>query len=289
MTGARDKWTHQQTRWLTDDAAEDMAAHEISHQLGILDEYHDPFGSPNRAVIDDESLMGDFANYDSPSVKQRHIDQIGGDIDQARQSEVAAARKTQPMEAVQPSASGPAIDETKAAAETQKMPVQSDAVPATPTGDAPRMEAQLTTAGRERPVPLTNSELGAVQEVSSLRNQVLKMSREADLSALPQPLQDSMRRAENALRDHLTPDDMAAALKEARGEYIPRPGGGVYDHAAEVAAARTSIVNMLERLKARLTEIDRGIVASAAEREHVQGWLSQYSILLDLIESKHIL
>src|SRR5580704_14175670 len=82
MTGARDKWTHQ-TRWLTDDAAEDMAAHEVSHQLGILDEYHDPFGSPNRAVIDDESLMGDFANYDSPSIKQRHIDQIGGDIDQA--------------------------------------------------------------------------------------------------------------------------------------------------------------------------------------------------------------
>jgi hypothetical protein len=98
-----------------------------------------------------------------------------------------------------------------------------------------------------------------------------------------------MRRAENALRDHLTPDDMAAALKEARGELIPRPGGGVYDHGLEVETARRSIVNMLVELQARIAEIDRGEIASAVEREAVHSWLSSYSILLDLIEEKQIL
>ena len=151
------------------------------------------------------------------------------------------------------------------------------------------MEDQLTSAGRERPVPLTNAELGAIQEITGTRNQVLQMSREADLRAVPQSVRDSMRRAENALRDHLTPDDMAAALKEARGESIPRPGGGVYDHGLEVAAARRSIVNMLDEVKVRMTEIERGGIAAAGEQETLQSWLSQYSIMLDLIEEKQIL
>jgi hypothetical protein len=63
----------------------------------------------------------------------------------------------------------------------------------------------------------------------------------------------------------------------ARAPQLPRPD------------PRPASAALSARQKARITEIDRGGIATAAEREQAQSWLSQYSILLDLIESKQIL
>lgn len=89
-------------------------AHELGHQMGLLDEYYDPqaalrggidkaTGKPNTSGIrEDDSLMGDYwkrppgggaAEVDPVTglpihrpethLKDRHLDQIGGDIDKA--------------------------------------------------------------------------------------------------------------------------------------------------------------------------------------------------------------
>ncbi|MEP6861501.1 MAG: hypothetical protein ABJE66_12810, partial [Deltaproteobacteria bacterium] len=58
--------------WRTYDAGDDMAAHEISHQLGLLDEYAEA-RSPNRALYKDHSLMAHFLEEgrEHASVKPR--------------------------------------------------------------------------------------------------------------------------------------------------------------------------------------------------------------------------
>jgi len=75
-------------------------AHELGHQMGLLDEYHDP-GAVNRAhptspgVHDDDSLMGNYWTFDAngnpvpkpaTGLKPRHTQQIQDDIDNATQA-----------------------------------------------------------------------------------------------------------------------------------------------------------------------------------------------------------
>jgi hypothetical protein len=87
-------------------------AHELTHQTGAIDEYVD-VDTANRAspqapgVFHDDSLMGNYwlqdanGNYvvdaagnpvvnPDTAVKQRHLDQLGGDIDAARAAQTAA-------------------------------------------------------------------------------------------------------------------------------------------------------------------------------------------------------
>ncbi len=296
-TGFRVKKTHQY-RWLTDDASEEVAAHELSHQIGLLDEYEELGRSPNRALFNDNSLMGDFWDEGEKvaSLKARHIDQIGGDIDRAMQSEAAAAKVTKPMSAVAPpefdevkaaaetrrmSGAGgpPEIDEVKAAADTQELPVAGHAPEAPKTKGTP--EAQLSNTGKNLPQPLAADEQRDLEEVANERNRVLKDSREADLTAVPQATQNVLRRAERAVRDHMTPDDLAAVIKENRGVAIPNPAGGAFQHVAEVDAARQGVINAIDRVKRELA----GDLDDDA-REALQRWLSRHSKLLDTVESK---
>jgi hypothetical protein len=119
-----------------------MAAHELSHQLGLTDEYADKARSINRVEHTDNSLMGDFLKEGSEnaSIKPRHVDEIGSDVEQARAR--AAMRPTEPI-----SAQASRVDEAKAAAETQKMPAQTDtqATAANAAAETQKMPAQTAT------------------------------------------------------------------------------------------------------------------------------------------------
>jgi len=65
-------------------------AHEVGHQIGLLDEYVDP-AAPNRAtnaspgVQNDNSIMGNYYNEGirNADVRQRHGDQLAADITNA--------------------------------------------------------------------------------------------------------------------------------------------------------------------------------------------------------------
>ena len=88
-----------QTHWFLEDLGT-VQAHELGHQLGLLDEYIDA-KTVNRGnasapgVTNDKSLMGNFWAGEGvvtagTEVKQRHWDQIGGDITGARDAKAAA-------------------------------------------------------------------------------------------------------------------------------------------------------------------------------------------------------
>jgi hypothetical protein len=82
-----------QTHWFVGDDPT-VHAHELGHQMGLLDEYIDPRAinrsSPTApGVKTDNSLMGNFWSSSGgveagTSLKERHLAQIGGDIDAAR-------------------------------------------------------------------------------------------------------------------------------------------------------------------------------------------------------------
>jgi hypothetical protein len=150
----RQRLPTNQNTWRMYDAGDDMAAHELSHQLGILDEYESFEQSASRQVQRDNSLMGDFLaeGSEKASVKPRHIEQLGNDVEAARAR--ATMRPTERMPAVQP----PPIDEAKAAAETQKLPAQTTEAEgnATKTGEAPpempRYESVELEDAKEAPI-----------------------------------------------------------------------------------------------------------------------------------------
>ncbi|MEO8846461.1 MAG: hypothetical protein ABI704_33120 [Kofleriaceae bacterium] len=192
-----------QKEWVVQDGSDRMATHEVSHQLGLVDEYEDVALSPGRTVYRDGSLMGQFHDETEAAgftteVKPRHIDQISGDIDQARKSEVAASRPTQPMQAVSESTAqdeaklgsttqsevGAAqpIDETKAAAETQKLPAQTDGTNTPPFDEAKAAaETQKIPAQADAAAKLA---AGAPKEILEEVKELAQTNRERALKDL---------------------------------------------------------------------------------------------------------
>ncbi len=72
--------------------AEIEHAHEVSHQMGLLDEYED-MAVPDRKTFKDNSLMGDYANegYDKVSLKARHGERMAKLISQATGKELTSS------------------------------------------------------------------------------------------------------------------------------------------------------------------------------------------------------
>ena len=145
-----------QTNWFVGDG-DVVHAHELGHQLGLIDEYVDVPGTiytgnlgaakdrltpTSPGVRTDSSLMGDFhlpgGGIDpNVEVKQRHWDQIGGDIEAARAAKEAAAaigapKPPRPSPAEVLATSGPAAPAAQAPATAG-----TAATPTTGTGTAP--------------------------------------------------------------------------------------------------------------------------------------------------------
>jgi len=149
-----------QSHWFVDSPST-VHAHELGHQMGLLDEYVDPStvnrGTPTASgVKDDSSLMGNFwaagGGVDpNTQVHDRHWAQIGGDVDAARGTggggggatpapaprlptgeEVLAATRgpeEQVAETTGPAAAGEALTADPAAVTTDAPPVQAQAPP----------------------------------------------------------------------------------------------------------------------------------------------------------------
>ncbi|MCE9572195.1 MAG: hypothetical protein K8W52_03480 [Deltaproteobacteria bacterium] len=93
-----------QTEWVTSQSTPTVAAHEVAHQMGLIDEYpHAKF--LHRATHRDGSLMGNFHTDVAPTrLHQRSVDQIGHDIEVAEHSRRASTRTTDQFPAVSPNA-----------------------------------------------------------------------------------------------------------------------------------------------------------------------------------------
>jgi hypothetical protein len=85
---------------------------------------------------------------------------------------------------------------------------------------------QLTDIGKLRPVALSSAELANVEQWSALRNQYLKDWRDIDVSEFPRETQKLLwGSADRSIRKNMSPDDLAAVMKERRGVVILKPDG----------------------------------------------------------------
>lgn len=116
-------------------------------------------------------------------------------------------------------------------------------------------ETQLTNMGRNIP-PLTSEELARVLEWQDIRNKFLKEWREKDFSTFVPDLQNRLKKVTNSIRKNLTPDDIAAVIKEKRGVQILKLDGTPFNHLEENEQAIDSIVKTIKELK---TQMNRDI------------------------------
>lgn len=147
-------------------------------------------------------------------------------------------------------------------------------------------EKQLTEAGLNKPVPLTPDELARVFQWQNLRNGYLKKWRELDLSAWPEKTQHLLwGSADNAIRDGMTPNDLAAVIKERRGVEILKDGGEVYDHLQEAEQAMDSVRRTIEKIKERIGYLYAAAPDAGEEIGVLEQKLSDLSTLLDAYEA----
>jgi hypothetical protein len=69
-------------------------AHEISHQMGLLDEYASDY-APSRKVYDDHSIMGDYVNegLQKAEAKLRHGERLAAMIGAATDKDLKARKR----------------------------------------------------------------------------------------------------------------------------------------------------------------------------------------------------
>lgn len=113
-------------------------------------------------------------------------------------------------------------------------------------------EDQLSSIGRNIP-PLTPAEVQKVLKWQNYRNTFLKKWRELDFSHHMQDLERKLEKARNSIKKNLTPDDLAAVIKENRGEQILDPHGVPYDHLWENRQAQISVTNAIKALKSQMS------------------------------------
>ena len=132
-------------------------------------------------------------------------------------------------------------------------------------------EEQLTDVGRSSPVPLTGSELSRVTRWQDVRNRYLKTWREKNTSGFSEDTQDLLwGSADRSIRKNMTPDDLAAVLKEKRGVKITSDSGKVYDHMQERAQAMRSIEKQVSKIQKRIQQLESSDTAADGEVEALQ-------------------
>jgi hypothetical protein len=91
-------------------------------------------------------------------------------------------------------------------------------------------------------------------------------------------------KADRAIRKSMTPDDLAAVVKEGRGVEILKEDGTPYQHGLEYEGARNSVINAMEKIKARLETLNERGNAKPGEVEVLNEKLGDLSKLLDHYE-----
>lgn len=114
-------------------------------------------------------------------------------------------------------------------------------------------EDQLTAIGRNIP-PLTLTEIQKILRWQDHRNSFLKKWRNLDFTHHVQDLESKLDKARNSIKKNLTPDDLAAVIKERRGEQILDINGIAYNHLWENRQALSSIVNATKALRSQMAK-----------------------------------
>lgn len=123
----------------------------------------------------------------------------------------------------------------------------------------PRPEKlRLSEKAQNEPVPLDTQQLRSVRRWESWLGEYWDRWQSTAIDHLPTRTQQLLRgRADNAIRDGLTPDDMAAVLKENRGVAIRRQDGLPHDHLKESADSLQSVRNTLLQIDERIAWLVR--------------------------------
>jgi Flp pilus assembly pilin Flp len=118
---------------------------------------------------------------------------------------------------------------------------------------------ELTDIGRNKPSPLTDVEKKQIGVWQERRNHYLDKWHGKDLDGVDDASKKLVQNtsADNAIRDHITPDDVAGKVKEQRGVEI-RVGGKLKDHVGEVASARDSVKKNIIAIQGRLKTLEAG-------------------------------
>ena len=141
-------------------------------------------------------------------------------------------------------------------------------------------EEQLTDVGRSSPVPLTGSELSRVTRWQDVRNRYLKTWREKNTSGFSEDTQDLLwGSADRSIRKNMTPDDLAAVLKEKRGVKITSDSGKIYDHMQERAQAMRSIEKQVAKIQKRIQQLESSDTAADGEVEALQEKVNDLSTM----------
>jgi hypothetical protein len=179
------------------------------------------------------------------------------------------------------------VDEPKAK-DTQKDAGEANGTQTSKEKTRGTAEAQLTDKGLNEPVPLTSKERADVEGWQAERNRYFKRWRETDLEGLSDDVRRLLggRGADNAVRKSMTPDDLAAVIKERRGVKIVDNTGQPYDHVKEATGAMNSVRNRIKELQDHLRAVDQGsATVTGHERTLLQDKLGDLSRLLDHYES----
>lgn len=152
-------------------------------------------------------------------------------------------------------------------------------------------EDVLSDQALDRPEPLRPEEINFINgEWKPARDEYLNRWESVDYQA-EYPWMDNetlslLRKADNAVASHMTPDDLAAVLKDERGVRIRKPDGTPYDHLTEWDNARGSVVNAITELQDRLDQSKPGHPeAGTPEHDLFQEKLSDLSSVLDTYKS----
>jgi hypothetical protein len=142
----------------------------------------------------------------------------------------------------------------------------------------------LTEIGKKHPVPLTPEELSIVKNWQEMRKGPLEKLYELDMIGIEEKSFKNIEKIRNALRDHTTPDDLAAILKERRDIKIFDPQGNLMDHIAEYNITIEGVKNRLQTLQKRLTYLNdnaKQVTPNVVkEKQAIQETISEASKLL---------
>jgi hypothetical protein len=144
-------------------------------------------------------------------------------------------------------------------------------------------EDQLSGVGRTSPSSLSPAELARVEAYQATRNEFLKKWRGFDARELPPETQALVRgKADRSIANSMTPDDLAAVIKERRGDIISKADGHPFDHLTEFKQARRSVTNTMDKIRDRMQTLGDN---AAAEHQALEQKLGDLSRLLDEYEA----
>ena len=98
--------------------------------------------------------------------------------------------------------------------------------------------------------------------------------------------QSKLRDLSNTVHDHLTPDDFTGTTADLQGNPIPKPGGGYWNHEAEMQASYKSITKIDRSLTKMLGNpnlcdnaralLSKALTIARSEKSMIENLYAQY-------------